>query len=263
MNELKMMFTLLRISAKSQVMYRADFIIGFIGTLFYNAVFLASIGIITASFKSIGGFSAWQMVFLYAMFELAHSWYGFFLQNMASYLNKHVVDGTLDVYFLRPYSILTQLNGSKMNFTGFVDAFIGLVCMIMAYINLGGLHWNIAQILLLVVFVVSGGFIEFGLSLIMNCATILYPNTKSLYGAYYQFVLISQRYPLNIFARGFRGILTFVFPLGFINYYPSLLLLGKPGGWVGYFTPLAALCITGAGIGLFNLTIREYSSSGN
>jgi ABC-2 type transport system permease protein len=262
MNELKMMFTLLRISAKSQVMYRADFIVGFIGTLFYNAVFLASIGIITVSFKSIGGFSTWQMVFLYAIFELAHSWYGFFLQNMASYLNKHVVDGTLDVYFLRPYSILTQLNGSKMNFTGFVDAFIGLVCIIMAYTNLG-LHWNMLQILLLVVFVVSGGFIEFGLSLIMNCATILYPNTKSLYGAYYQFVLIAQRYPLNIFARGFQGILTFVFPLGFINYYPSLLLLGKPGGWVGYFTPLAALCITGAGIGLFNLTIKEYSSSGN
>lgn len=36
MKELKMMFRLLRASAKSQMMYRANFIIGLLGTLAYN-----------------------------------------------------------------------------------------------------------------------------------------------------------------------------------------------------------------------------------
>lgn len=262
MSELRMMFRLLRASAKSQVMYRMDFIIGVIGTLFYNATFLASVGIITSQFHDIGGFSAWEIVFLYSLFELCHSFYGFFLMNMTSYLNQRVMDGTLDIYFLRPYSILTQLSGTKMNYTAFVDAGIGLGCFVTAFLQLG-LHWYAGYWLLLVVFIVSGGFIEFALALAMNCATVVFPNTRSLFGAYYQLIIIGQRYPLNIFSQGFQALLTFVFPLGFMNYYPALLLLGKTGGWVGYFTPLVAVLFSGLAITLFHATLRHYNSTGS
>jgi ABC-2 type transport system permease protein len=257
-----MMFCLLRASAKAQVIYKADFIIGVIGTLFYNGAFLASIGIITARFNDIGGFTAWEIAFLFGLFELGHSVYGFFLKNMSSNLNDYVMDGTLDIYFLRPYGILTQLNGNKMYFPVFVDVVIGAACMAAAVLNLnlrfGPVHW-----LFTVIFIISGGFIEFGLALLMNCATMLFPNTKSLYGAYYQLVLVSQRYPLNIFARGFQGLLTFVFPLGFMNYYPTLFLLGKPGGWIGCLAPLVAVAFVFVGVNVFNLTLRHYSSTGN
>lgn len=262
MRELKMMVRLLRASTKAQVMYRADFAVGVVGTLFYNATFLASIGIITSRFRDIGGFTAWEIVFLFSLFELGHSVYGFFLRNMSSYFNRHVMDGTLDIYFLRPYGILTQLNGSKMDYTAFVDTVIGLGCFAAAYANLH-LSWGFGQWPLLFVFVVSGAFIEFALSIAMNCATILFPNARSLFGAYFQLVLIGQRYPLSIFARGFQALLTFVFPLGFMNYYPSLLLLGKAGGWAGYFAPVAAALFTCIGMGIFHATIRHYNSTGS
>lgn len=262
MRELKMMVRLLRASTKSQVMYRMDFVIGVIGTLFYNATFLASVAVITSRFREIGGFTAWEIVFLFALFELGHSFYGFFLRNMSSYFNRHVMDGTLDIYFLRPYGILTQLNGSKMDYTAFVDTFIGLACFVAAYVQLG-LQWGMGQWLMLLVFVASGAFIEFALSIAMNSVTILFPNTRSLFGAFYQLVLISQRYPLSIFSHGFQALLTFVFPLGFMNYYPTLLLLDKPGGWAGYFAPVVAALFTWLGIGIFNRTINYYNSTGS
>ena len=262
MREIKMMFRLLRASAKSQVMYKADFVIGLIGALSYNALFLASIGIITSHFGSLGGFSAWEIVLLYAMFEIAHGLYGFALQNMSSYLNRLVMDGTLDVYFTRPYDILTQLNGTKMNYTAFVDLFIGVACFCAVAGN-AGIAWTAAKVLMIPVFAISGAFVEFSLSLVMNCGTVVSPNLRSLYGAYYQLVLIGQRYPLHLFARGFQAIMTFIVPLGFMNYYPVLFLTDRPLGSVGLFAPAVAALFSFMAVKVFNSTLKHYSSTGN
>ena len=259
--ELKMMFKLLRASAKSQMMYRADFVIGLLGTLAYNAVFLATVGIIAQKFGSFGGYSGWEIMLLYALFELAHGFYGFFLYNMSSYLTKVVADGKLDIFFLRPYSILIQLNTRQMNYVYFVDVFIGTVCLIFAAEQIE-VTWNLRW-LLLPVFVVSGAFIEFALGLIFNCILVISPYTDALYGAYFQFVLIAQRYPLSIFAKGFQTLLTFVFPLGFINYYPMLFLLEHEKGWIGCLAPLVAIVTTWIAIKVFHVLLRFYSSTGN
>ena len=259
--ELKMMFRLLRASSKSQVMYRTDFIIGLIGTLLYNATFLATVGIVAQNFGSFGGFSVWEIMLLYAIFEMAHGFFGFFLYNMSSYLTKVVSDGKLDIYFLRPYSILIQLNTRQMNYVYFVDVFVGIVCMVLAGVKLDvavGARW-----LMLPVFVVSGAFIEFALGLIFNCIMVVSPYTDALYGAYYQFVLMVQRYPLNIFAKGFQGLLTFIFPLGFINYYPMLFLMGYSDGWIGCLAPLVAAVMTVAAVRAFHYLLKYYGSTGN
>ena len=262
MKDLKMMLRLLRAAAKSQVMYRFDFIIGLVGTLAYNGLFLASIGIITSRFGAIGGFSAPQIVLLYAMFEIAHGLYGFFLANMASYLARLVYDGTLDVYLTRPCSVLLQLNGQKMNYTAFIDLFIGAVCFAAAA-SPAGVAWSPAACAMLPVFFVSGAFIEFSLSLLMNCGTVVSPNLRSLYGAYYQLVLIGQRYPLNLFSKGLQAALTFVFPLGFINYYPMLFLIGRDRGIVGCLSPAVAMVFTILAVSVFHRTLRRYSSAGS
>lgn len=261
MTELQMMMRLLYASTKSQVMYRTDFIIGVIGTLFYNATFIASIGIITSRFQDIGGWGMWELLLLYSLFELGHAGYSLFLMNM-TYLNRFVMEGTLDIYFLRPYSIITQLNGQRMNFTGFVDVFIGVTGLTVAYLQLQP-DWAIWHWALIVVFAISGAFIEYALALSMNCVTFVFPNARSLFGAYYQLVLIGQRYPLNIFAQAFQAILTFIFPLAFMNYYPALLLLGKPYGWIGWLAPVVAAVFTLVALKIFHVTIKHYTSTGS
>lgn len=259
--ELKMMFKLIRASAKSQVMYRADFVVGLIGTLAYNATFLATVGIIAENFGSFGGFSAWEIMLLYALFELAHGLYGFFLYNMSSYLTKVVEDGKLDIFFLRPYNILIQLNAKQMNYVYFVDMFIGVVLLGFACLKLD-VAWS-ARWLMLPVFAVSGAFIEFALALAFNCTMLISPYTDALFGAYYQFVIMAQRYPLNIFAKGFQAILTFVFPLGFVNYYPMLFLMGYEKGWIGCLAPAVAALFSWIAVQIFNGTLKHYNSTGS
>jgi ABC-2 type transport system permease protein len=52
-----------------------------------------------------------------------------------------------------------------------------------------------------------------------------------------------------------------------MNYYPSLMLLGKldpgsPWGWLGYVSPAVALILVFISAGIWNLALRHYSSSG-
>ena len=42
-----------------------------------------------------------------------------------------------------------------------------------------------------------------------------------------EFNVLVQHYPIDIFGRWFRLIVTGVIPVAFMNYYPALILLGK------------------------------------
>jgi ABC-2 type transport system permease protein len=72
-------------------------------------------------------------------------------------------------------------------------------------------------------------------------------------------------YPINIYKSPVPFILTFIFPLAFINYYPSQLFLQKDGMFfdsLKYFT-----FFTGAGMFVFSLWIfktgqKAYHSTG-
>ena len=262
MRDLKMMFRLLRSAAKSQVMYRTDFLIGLIGTLAYNGLFLSSIGIITACFGSIGGFNSAQMVLLYSIFEISHGLFGFFLQNMTAHLNRLVYDGTLDIYLTRPCAVLLQMNGKKMNYMAFIDLFIGIVCFL-AVADKAGVTCSILKAFMLPVFILSGMTIEFSLALLMNCGTVISPSLRSLYGTYHQLVLISQRYPLHIFTGALQGLLTFAFPLGFVNYYPTLYLIGYEQGALAYLAPIVAAIFATLAVCAFNHTLKYYCGTGN
>jgi ABC-2 type transport system permease protein len=71
-----------------------------------------------------------------------------------------------------------------------------------------------------------------------------------------------------MFCRWFRVFVTAVVPVAFINYYPSLLLLGKiqpnqPWAWLGFASPLVALLLLLFGGFMWRKGIRAYSSTGN
>jgi len=71
------------------------------------------------------------------------------------------------------------------------------------------------------------------------------------------------RYPLNIFAKAIKTVLTWVLPLGFIGFYPASYLLNNE--WSHYIFALPGI------VGVFLLLtsliwkrgIRRYRGSGN
>ena len=78
MSAVSLYFRLIRMALQSRLQYRADFITGIIGVIVLNLVNVALIGILVNRFRNLNGWTLWEMVFLYCLWLLGHSFYSFF-----------------------------------------------------------------------------------------------------------------------------------------------------------------------------------------
>ena len=74
-------------------------------------------------------------------------------------------------------------------------------------------------------------------------------------------------HPMHIYQRWLRGFFTYIVPAIFLNYYPSLYILGKtdPLGipaWGPFVAPVAGVGVLLAAVGFWRFGIRNYQSTG-
>jgi len=263
MKDLKLYIIMLKAAFKSSTLYRVDFSVGMIGALLYNATFLASIGIITSRFDAIGGFTGWEIFFLFGLFMIINAFFHLLLFNM-THIGREINSGHMDILLLRPYGVLMQMGFSKINFAAYMDFILGIVTMVIAF-QKTNLQATPLTIGLTILFVISGVLIEFAVTLVFQCIMFLTPSSgySPLWAAYWQIIMVIQKYPLSIFAPFVRILLTCVLPVAFINYYPSLLLLGKQGGQIGWLSPLVAVLSVAIAYLFFRFSLKRYTSTGN
>jgi ABC-2 type transport system permease protein len=70
-------------------------------------------------------------------------------------------------------------------------------------------------------------------------------------------------YPLDIYNPIIVFILTFIIPLGFINYYPAQLFLGKGLVLAAYLAPLVGIIMFIVSYSLWKYGIKNYTSTGS
>jgi ABC-2 type transport system permease protein len=75
-------------------------------------------------------------------------------------------------------------------------------------------------------------------------------------------------YPLDAYGEWLRRAITFVVPVAFVNYYPTLYLLDRPPpiglpDWVRLASPLVAALLVAFAWRFWNIGVRRYSSTGS
>jgi ABC-2 type transport system permease protein len=79
--------------------------------------------------------------------------------------------------------------------------------------------------------------------------------------------LLTQ-YPLQVFGAWIQRLVIFVVPLAFVNYFPSLYVLGKPDplgapGIVRFISPFVAIVLVVVAGRIWNFGVRHYRSTGS
>ena len=72
-------------------------------------------------------------------------------------------------------------------------------------------------------------------------------------------------YPLYVYGKEVLAFLTYVLPLAFINYYPSLYILDKEGSMdiLNFMTIPVALLLSGIVLLIWKISLAHYNSAGN
>ncbi len=124
---------------------------------------------------------------------------------------------------------------------------VGVTGVTLSYVNLG-LQWGLKEWGFFIMAIVSGTTIETALALMIACISFWTDRSSTGFFVMVRLNLMVQQYPVDVFGDWFRVVVTGFVPVAFMNYYPSLMLLGKLDGnsdwwWLSYMSPVVALLL--------------------
>jgi ABC-2 type transport system permease protein len=266
METLRIYLKLVRISMKARMQYRADFLVGVLSIIFINAMSIGSISVVVHRFVHLNGWSVWEMVFLYNLYLIGHSVFSLFFWHFTS-MDDYIVKGTFDQFLVRPLSPLVQLLGREIQYLGFGDVIVAVLGLGISYHYLG-LDWGVWQWLYLLLIVFSGALIETAIFWLFACIAFWSGRSQSTFWVVWEVSTMVQQYPIDLFGKWFRVLVTGFIPMAFMNFYPAIYLLGKQAdypqyGWILYAAPFVAAGLLLLAYTVWRQALGRYMSSGN
>lgn len=207
---------------KSKLSYRADFLISTIGMIFTNAAGFVSYYILFSSFPSIDGWTYHEMLFLYGFSLVALTPVQCLFDNNWN-LRRYVYSGDFIKYCFRPINLFFYFMSEIFDIKGLGQLGVGIVTLIYAWAKLG------IAVTPLILLELVGALLTASLFMIallnLAAATCFWIINSGFVMVMANKFRDYARYPVTIFNKGFRFLFTFVIPIAFISYYPSLLFL--------------------------------------
>lgn len=222
---------------KSKMSYRFDFIISLLGIIFVNLSGFVSFWIIFKNFPSLLGWSYYEMLFLYGFSLIALTPVQCFFDNNWN-LMTYVLSGDFIKYCFKPMNLYFYYISEVFDIKGIGQLGIGIFILVHSWTNLH-LSFSFLILLKLILALIASSLFMIG---IMNFAS-----ASSFYivnGAYFVMVLSNKfkdyaKYPVSIFNGVIRFVFTFLIPVAFMAYFPSLEFIdGKTPVLLTYFTPI-------------------------
>jgi ABC-2 type transport system permease protein len=246
---------------KTRLQYRADMFVEMLSDLLFQGVNLIFILVVFGHTQFLNGWSREEIIFIYGFFLVPFALFASFF-NIWDFNERYIVKGEMDRILTRPIHSLFQVVLERMELESLFGAFTGLAVMAYASFKLQlSFHWYDSFIFIL--FVVGGALVYAGIFVSLasigfwsDARTSIMPTMYNI-GNY-------GRYPVDIYNRVIRYVLTWILPFAFVGVYPSAYFL-KRTEWYGYafLTPVMGLVFFTLSFVLWNIGVKRYRGAGN
>jgi len=266
LNSVRLYGRYLAIAIRSQMQYRASFLMMVLGNFFMSAIEFVGIWALFARFGSLRAWTLPEVALFYGIINVAFGISEGFARGFDVFAGM-IKRGDFDRLLVRPRSTFLQILGLDLRLTRVGRVFQGLVVLLWGAAALE-VVWSPSRILLMTGAIAGGTCLFCGLRVLE--ATLAFWTVESLeimnvltYGG-----VETAQYPLTIYRPWFRRFFTFVIPLACINYFPahailgSVDILGSPTvvHWVSPVVGVLFLLVT---IEVWRFGVRHYTSTGS
>jgi ABC-2 type transport system permease protein len=253
-------FVFYRTALKSIAEYRVDFAVGIVTALAMQLAALAFYLVVFSRAPSLGDWSPADMLFLFGLTALVLG-VSEVTFNGIWWLPHYVLDGQLDRLLVYPVDSLTFVLMSRPELHAIGNLAAGTATLALAWSRVGApLH----LLLFVPLWVVSGAVVYSGTLVIVASLAMraIGPTSTHLFAVHQ--LLNSSRYPMSIYPRALRGLLSFVVPFGAVVFVPADYLRGH-GSLASalLLPPLAALAIGSVARLAWRGALRGYQSTGS
>lgn len=207
---------------KSKMSYRADFIISTIGMIFTNLAGFISFWILFRNFPSINGWGYYEMLFLYGFSLIALTPVQCLFDNNWS-LRMYVYSGDFIKYCFRPINLFFYYQSEIFDIKGLGQLAFGIGTLVYSWAKLG-LDVTFLAIVKTIVFLFTASLVMIALQNAAAATCFWIQNSFFVLDLVLKFKDYAK-YPITIFSPVFKFIFTFIIPIAFIAYYPSLVIL--------------------------------------
>lgn len=257
---------ILRARVRSQLQYPMSFLLQVTGAVVVASADFVAILVLFHHVRALAGWSLGEISFLYGssyvVFKIVDAAIG-----TIEYLPAYIRDGSLDTMLTRPLGSLGQVVTAELSLRTLGGSLQGLAVLVFACTRVE-IDWTPARAAVFVCMLVGAAVIFASVWVAFNAIAFWLIDSREVANAFTYGGNEFAHYPLEVFGRWLRRLLTFVVPVAFVGYLPALYILDKPvpsNVWapLRFASPAVAAVAALVARAVWRRAVRRYRSTGS
>ena len=258
-DNISLYFSFLKASLKEMLIYRLDCIVGMISQIVTQLVEIIFIWIVFQNTDNLAGWNFMQILLLYGVTLISIGISDFCFDALYDIGPKYIRNGEFDKILLRPVHPLISIIGSSKEFTALGYFALGLFLTITMLIKLM-MPITIILVLKIIFFSIVGAAIIGAINTIFSIASFWTYRSNEVIWSFYRIYTFAQ-YPLDIYNKFIKLLITAILPFAFVAYYPTMNYLGMNSKMI-YIAPIIMVILWIIAIKVWNMALSKYRSTG-
>lgn len=254
-------------SIRAQAQYPASAAMLTLGQFLATLVEVVGVWALFARFGQVQGWTFGSVALFYALVNLQFAIADLLSRGFDVLGTDLLRTGEFDRLLLRPRTLTLQLMGHALRLSRLGRVATGIVMLVVAT-RLAPLDWSAAQIAMALWALAGGVALFFGIFVLQGALSFWTVESLEVANVFTYGGVEAAQYPLALYERWFRLVLTVVVPLACVAYFPVLVILGRadPLGtpaWFGVIAPAAGFAFLALSFSAWRAGLRRYASTGS
>jgi len=178
-----------------------------------------------------------------------------------------VREGRFDRFLVRPLDTLFQTLTVPQQI--WPDELVLAVTFFVFATVFAAVHVDLGFVVMVPLIVVGGALIDLGISLVVATLSFWFVRVDTIRWVVMSLEQEFTRYPISIYTRGVRFVLSFILPFAFMNYFPAAYFLHKTENGlslapqVGLLTPLIGIAWLVVSYAFWRVGLNHYQGTGS
>ena len=267
MGEIRVILQSLKMSVHTRMQYRAESLANTLAVFIRESANIIVIYLALLKFDKINGWNVNEMLFLYSILFLTYAFVVSLFADLRQFSDT-IREGRFDRLLVRPRSLLLQLILNNADLIA--AAGHGTLGILLFLISAGrvGIRWDFVTVLYYIGAIIGGILIQGGMFIIFSSLCFYFVETGSIRSIFYWNMRKFAGYPISIYHKLIQGMLIYVVPFAFVNYFPAQYLLRKPdmAGFHEvyiYIAPFVGVAVYTIAYLFWRISVKRYTSTGN
>jgi ABC-2 type transport system permease protein len=251
---------------RSAMAYRTSFVIMTVSQFGITVIDFVAVIVMFTHVSQLGGFRLSEVALLFGTASLSFGLSDLAVGNV-EHLGQRVRNGTFDQMLVRPISTIVSMAADQFAIrrVGRIAQALLVLCWALANVDI---DWTIGRVAMLPLMIVSGAVIYASVFVLGAAVQFWSSDSAEVANAFTYGGSFLAQYPMTIYPGDLVRGVTFVMPMAFVNWYPTLYILrcpdplGLPTGF-RYASPVVAMLVATLAWLAWREGVRRYRSTGS